>query len=43
MVIFLTRSSLSDEFSMLNKGDFTLGGMLAECRGDIAFFAIAHA
>ena len=37
MVIFLTRSSLSDEFPMLNKGDFTLGGMLAECRGDIAF------
>ena len=25
------------------KGDFTLDGMKAECRRDIAFFALAHA
>ena len=26
-----------------HKGDFTLDGMQAECRGDIVFFALAHA
>ena len=24
------------------KGDFTLDGILAECRGDIAFFLLLH-